>query len=207
MIRTTKCTLYWREQLNKFYLKQTQPEKSRKLWSCCGCKWCFDIYIQMSFSCTTMSPAELYCNTTASNNSPEGEQRRMCVYACLSNVCGSVGVLLCDCAVQYCVLKGSHRLQESTYYILRRTGMLLTSVWTLWAGPWGNKVPIKRHAGQVQTETKSTPTQSEVLSMTFLKSWSMYVVFFLGQLGGRGHGQLRFWISFKVLSAFCTWCF
>lgn len=91
----------------------------------------------------------------------------------------------------------------------------LTTFWTglgsfyfqfkhFWISAWGNKVLIKRHEGGVQTEIKITPTRSEVLTMTFFKSWSMYVVFFLGSWV-EWEWQVRFWV-FKVLSAFHTWC-
>lgn len=70
---------------------------------------------------------------------------------------------------------------------------------------WGNKVLIKRCEGEVQTETKITPTRSEVLSMTFFKSWSMYVVF-LFSLGVMGMTEWGSGFFFKVLSAFHMWC-
>lgn len=87
--------------------------------------------------------------------------------------------LLCDCAV-LCYQKG-WRLLTSIEYIPNRLGWFYLQFEHFWFGAWGNKVLIKRHEGGVKTETKINPNRSEVLTMTFFKSWSMY--FFVGDRG------------------------
>lgn len=155
LIRTTKCTLYWRERLNKL-LKQDPAESLREFWSYCDCKCCVDIYIQMSFSCTTSLPAELQQRVQYYFEERECETHvyahmSMYVFVCLWIVGYKGGrysllsplliltksrelnpalyfsTLVWLCCAVLCNWE-SHRLLTSIDYILSRTGMLLFSV-------------------------------------------------------------------------------
>lgn len=165
----------------------------RDLWSYCDCKCCVDIYIQMSFSWIAL----LHCWLLRVQHYWEGREWEICVYSTCLNVRWGLFppililtksqdlfpalqfFLLCDCAV-LCYQKG-WRLLTSIEYIPNRLGWFYLQFEHFWFGAWGNKVLIKRHEGGVKTETIINPNRSEVLTMTFFKSWSMY--FFLGDRG------------------------
>ena len=65
---------------------------------------------------------------------------------------------------------------KETDYILNRAGIFFTFSLNVFCF----LLEVTKFLSSVQTETKNCPqkTQSEVLSMTFFKSWSMYVIFF-----------------------------
>lgn len=108
-------------------------------------------------------------------------------------------VLLRDSAVQYCAIQKATDSWQALTTFWTGLGSFYFQFKHFWICAWGNNL-IKHYEGGVQTETKITPSRSEVLTMTFFKLWSMYVVFFLSSWVKREWrevlGFLRFLVHF-----------